>query len=73
VLRKYVDLKERKYLEALRVSRRRCFNVSEVHAVSIFRMRMEDFTLKMEVPRTSETLVSYNTTLRHNPEDLVVK
>jgi hypothetical protein len=27
------------------------------------------FTLKMEAPWPSETLVSYNTTQNHNPED----
>jgi hypothetical protein len=30
-------------------------------------------TLKMEAGLTSETLVSYNTTQQHNPEDLDLK
>jgi hypothetical protein len=34
-----------------------------VHAASIF-------TLKLEAAWTPETLVSYNTTWHHNPEDL---
>jgi hypothetical protein len=40
-------------------------NVSEVRDVSIF-------NLKMELRRSSETLLSYdNTTRRHNPKELV--
>jgi hypothetical protein len=39
-------------------------NVSQGYAASIFRMEMN-----MEAAQTSETLASYNTVRRHNPED----
>jgi hypothetical protein len=40
--------------------------------VVVGKQRFEDtcFTLKMETAQTSKTLLSYNTTRCHNPEDL---
>jgi hypothetical protein len=40
------------------------------NVVNYLRLSPSLFTLRMEAVRSSETLVSYITTLRHNPEDL---
>jgi hypothetical protein len=41
-----------------------------LHGVTTQKTSAWIFTLKMEAASTSETLLSYNTTWRHNPEDL---